>query len=327
MGGPPPLARVAYPGWLGQPLGSGTPAAAPAPEPAPPPPPPAPLTTAGLGLGTAADYTIGPPTRPPIHHDNGFLQNPADPSDPNPIPTVEPSFSDRLSLAEWKLKLEAAEAIQGVPLLPHNDIPDGLAAYRAFLEGGGADRTFSYERYLQNDASGATTLNNATRDTQLGAQALYQQMLARDPSLAGRSVSFDMTGGAIGAGASPDFPYPDTENWQKAIGGHTIWTSASVTVTPPASPGDPPTFTMTMAVHAEDRYNFNPGAQDIASGTPDAANGRFEQTGLAHQYTNTGSASREVSWAQGHEASATSRPTDDSRQREPDDNRRARNRT
>lgn len=276
----------------------------------------APLTTAGMGLGTAADYTIGPPTRPPIQHDNGFLQNPNDPTDrchdaSIPMPTVEPTLSDRLSLAEWGLKLEAAEAIQGVPGVPHNNIPDGLAAYRHFLEGGGADRTFSYERFVQGDAAGGITLNSATRDTQIGAQALYQQMVSRDPGLAGRGVSFEITGGAVGVGSSPEFPYPETEDWQKAIGAHQIWTSATVTVTPGANPGEPPTFAMTITVHAEDRYNFNPGAADIATGTPDAANGRFEQTGLAHQYTNSGSLEREVSWSQGREERTTPGPTDD----------------
>jgi hypothetical protein len=41
-----------------------------------------------------------------------------------------------------------------------------------------------------------------------------------------------------------------------------------------------------MTLHAEDRYNSNPDAADIATGPPDAENGRFEQTGLAHQYMN-----------------------------------------
>jgi hypothetical protein len=68
---------------------------------------------------------------------------------------------------------------------------------------------------------------------------------------------------------------------------------------------------MTMTVHAEDRYNFNPGAADIATGTPDGANGRFEQTGLAHQYTNSGSLEREVSWSQGREEWTTPGPRDD----------------
>ncbi len=286
---------------------------------------------------TDATYSVGPEKRPPIHHDNGFLQNPKDPNDPKPQPTVEPGFSDRASLAWWKTKLEGAEAIQGVPFAPHNDIPDGLAAYRHFLEGNGKDRTFSYERYVENDASGKTTLQNATRDIQLAAEQKYAEMIAKDPSLKDKPVTFELTGTAIGAGSgggtvkqqelAKKYPYPQTENWQKAIGAHSIWTSGKVTVTPPTKPGEKPQFQMDMKLHAEDRYNFNPGAQDIATGTPDADNGRFEQTGLAKQYMNYATLGRNVKWSQGNVNEATSEKVDVSRQRQPDNNRRARNRT
>lgn len=284
---------------------------------------------------TDAAYTVGPPRRPPIFHDNGFLQNPNDPRDPNPMPTRSPSLGDRLKLAEWKTKLELAEAAQGVPLVPHNDIADGLAAYRHFLEGGGSDRTFSYERFVSGDAAGRTTLNNATRDIQLAAENEYARMLARDPNLKNRPVTFQLTGGAISVGADPaaepelaaKYPYPTTENWQKAIGAHKIWTSGTVTVAPASTPGGKPRFAMDMTLHAEDRYNFNPGNADIATGTPDADNGIFEQTGLAHQYMNYATLERRVAWEQGRPQDATSTRPNPSRDRQPQDNRRARNRT
>nr|GEU80231.1 hypothetical protein [Tanacetum cinerariifolium] len=41
-----------------------------------------------------------------------------------------------------------------------------------------------------------------------------------------------------------------------------------------------------VTLHMEDRYNFSPGAVDVATGIPDAANGRFKITRLAKQYTN-----------------------------------------
>jgi hypothetical protein len=114
------------------------------------------------------------------------------------------------------------------------------------------------------------------------------------------------------------YPYPATENWQKALGAHSIWIEAAVTVTvsqlhdsneappPPAGvaePGTlsstaagPPTFTrhfhVEMTIHEEDMYNFNPGAQDIATGIPDSANGRFEITGLGQEYINRGTYSQ-----------------------------------
>ena len=263
-----------------------------------------PVTTKGSDIATVADYTTGPPRRPPIHHDNGFLQNPNDPKDPNPIPTIPPTDADRQALKDWRNKLEWAERAQWLPIGPHTDIEDGLAAYRHFLDGKGQDRTFSYDKFVRDDDAGKTTLENATRDVQLGAEEIYRQMVAQDPSLKDRPVTFLMTGSQIAVGNSDKFPYPKTENWQKAIGGHQIWMSATVTV----KPGDPPSFSMRMTLHAEDRYNFNPGAEDIATGTPDAANGRFERTGLAHQYMNYATLERDVTWTGGKPEAGTSKP-------------------
>jgi hypothetical protein len=62
----------------------------------------------------------------------------------------------------------------------------------------------------------------------------------------------------------------------------------------------PPTFTRSfdveMTIHAEDMYNFNPGDSDIATGTPDSANGRFEITGLGHEYLNRGTFTQSFSF-------------------------------
>src|SRR5215510_4364195 len=195
------------------------------------------VTTKGSGVPTVADYKTGPPTRPDIHHDNGFLQNPNDPNDPTPIPTIPPTDADRQALRDWRNKLEWAERAQWLPFGPHTDIEDGLAAYRHFLDGNGADRTFSYDKFVRDDKAGKTTLQNATRDVQLGAEEIYNQMIAQDPSLKNGPVTFTMTGTQIPVGGSDKFPYPETENWQKAIGAHQIWMSATVTVRPGASPG------------------------------------------------------------------------------------------
>ena len=273
----------------------------------PSPPSPAPqspnLTT--TGGSTETTYRIGDPSRPPIRHDNGFLQNPNDPTDPNPIPTVPPSQADKdyydseLNRAKWAQRAIAL-GLDKVPFTPHElDLPDGIDAYRHFLDGNGTDRTFSYDKFVNDDQSGKTTLNNATTDLQKGVEDLYNQMIARDPSLKDKPITFNVTGGAIPVGDSGKFPYPDTENWQKAIGAHVIWTSATVTVNPSSTPGGKPEFSMKMTLHAEDRYNFNPGAHDIATGVPDATRGKLEQTGLAHQYMNYATLDRDVTWTQG----------------------------
>jgi hypothetical protein len=280
-------------------------------QPAPAPQKPN-LTTSGSGTETT--YRIGSPTRPNIRHDNGFLQNPNNPNDPTPMATVPPSqadrdyYNDQLNQVRWAQRIDNFN----IPFRDEDDtarrLEDGIEAYRHFLEGNGADRTFSYDEFVSEDASGQTVLNNAIADTQRGAEQLYNQMIARDPSLAGKPITFDITSGAITVGGSDAYPYPATENWQKAIGGHPIWNSATVTVTPPSQPGGKPTFSMNYTLHAEDRYNFNPGQADIATGVPDATRGKLEQTGLAHQYTQYATLNRDVSWTQGN-ISTTTRTT------------------
>jgi hypothetical protein len=333
-------------------------------------------------------YRFGPPTRPPITHDNGFLA----------LGRRAPTAGDYAKLALWKAKLEAGEALRP-------DLTDGLGAYRHFLEGEGKPRTFSYERYVQNDTSGRTTLRNAILNIQWGVIQLWK---------ASHKKSFSLTGTAIPCGSSAFYPYPATENWQKAIGGHQIWLSGDVTVvggdTPdPADskagthsygsfsvtvaadgaikvrPGDwlskysqalhngdvtriseyarmsggklvaidnpdlilagetlyhlpthayhqaaagshEPRFSLALTLHAEDRYNFNPNQHDIATGTPDADNGIFEMTGLAHQYDHFATLSRSVSWTGLQLGVGEAVNASHERQRQPDDNRRARNR-
>jgi hypothetical protein len=105
-----------------------------------------------------------------------------------------------------------------------------------------------------------------------------------------------MTGGQISCGSSSLFPYPATENWQKAIGGHIIWLSGEVKVTDKSGEI---WFYLSMKVHAEDRYNFNPGQKDIATGIPDSDNGIFEITGLGKQFTQKSTLSRVIRWKHG----------------------------
>lgn len=253
-----------------------------------------------------ATYTIGLPVHPPIVWDNGFA-----------VAKHSPTAKDYALLAEWVAILNAGEAGQKVPLLPHNDLSDALAAYRHYLYGEGKDRTFSYERYITNDLSGKTTLENALDDIEEGAQQLY------NANYAGKTATFKVTGTAVKCGRrhSTTFPYPATENWQKAIGYHVIWLSGDVTVTIMAGQ---PNFSMIVTVHAEDKYNFNNGAADIATGIPDSANGELEAAGLAHGYMNYSTLQRTVRWTT--TSAPVLMPTSGGRVRQPEDNRRLRNR-
>jgi hypothetical protein len=268
---------------------------------------------------TIGTYVLGEPKAPSITHDNGFL----DKNKPR-----APGVADYASYWKWRLILEAAESAQGLGPFEKTNMPDALAAYRHFLKGNGAKRYFSYERYVSNDNNGKTTLSNMIGEAQNAAVNLYR---ANARTIEG---SFKLTGSALGAGSSVAFPYPATENWQKAIGGHNFWISADVTVTPVVPPSVRPPygveqvrFTMVMTVHVEDMYNFNPGQADIATSIPDAENGQFEITGLGQQYINWSTLQRSVTWVGSNTRETEATPLDDSRQRKPSDNRRLRNRT
>jgi hypothetical protein len=139
-----------------------------------------------------------------------------------------------------------------------------------------------------NDNSGTTTLANAMLDIQDGAEIIWES----DKSV----KQFSLTGDQVSCGSNQLFPYPETENWQKAIGGHIIWLSGDVKVT---EKNGAPWFRLEMILHAEDRYNFNPGASDIVTGIPDSDNGVFEITGLGKQYAQTAELKRVIEWQYG----------------------------
>jgi hypothetical protein len=254
---------------------------------------------------TRGKYRLATAQRPPIAHDNGHLR----------MGKRSATAGDYASLAKWNAMLEVGEGLRP-------DLTDALAAYRHFLEGKGKPRNFSYERYTMSDASGQETLRNAILDFQNAALDLWEAN--------GKPYQFPVTGPAIPCGANPKafpylsrfFPYPATENWQKAIGAHTIWLSGEVK----AWPGSTTVFEAVMILHAEDRYNFNPGDADIATGIEDSENGKFERTGLAHQYDNLATLQRYLKWTGldlGVELSSRPHTT---RLRQPANNRRVQNR-
>jgi hypothetical protein len=254
-----------------------------------------------------AQYQMGAPQRPRLDHDPGFADC-----------SRAATYADKMILRGWRLALEGAEAAQGVPLVPHNQLPDALAAYRHFLNGAGKPRKFSYDRYVSNDRSGRVTLENAVADLREG----IEEIAANNPYLSGVQV----TGTGIRCESNGPwshlFPYPHTENWQKAIGAHWIWLSAVVAV----NRGSPRSFVATMTLHAEDLYNFNPGDEDLATGLPDALNGSLEESCLGREYMNVSTLIRLLRWTETAVQNSSVNPDGASRQRNPQDNRRLRNR-
>lgn len=246
-------------------------------------------------------YEIGPDRRPDIRHDNGFLQNPDDPTDPVPRPTQAPTAADREYHADELLQARGGEVLSNVPFADKVDsrlgLDHALPAYRHFLSGDGADRTFDYDSFLDDDPAGRVVRENVQRDVRIAADQLYGELDTQVSSEPGASVRFEMRSDAISVSSTDpnaDYPYPRTEDWQKAIGGHAIWTGSEVTVT--RLEDGRLLAEASITLHAEDRYNFNPDQQDIATGAPDALRGRLEQVGLAHQFTQTGTSELTTSW-------------------------------
>ena len=253
---------------------------------------------------------------PALHHDHGHLDDGSGNVDEDL--REDPTWGDHLERLKWIAKLEAAELLRP-------DLVDGTSAYRHFLFGGGGERDIHYTRFLTNDSSGQAVLASAIEDTKNAAVARNDQDVGEEPTVG--TETYQIRTDAVSVGNDGRYPYPATENWQKAIGAHSIWIEATVTVTttrnrtptmapprraptPTATPTTTPTpegagtsgeessgaaaptfsrhFEIEMTIHAEDRYNFNPGAADIATGAPDSANGRFEITGLGNEFLSTG---------------------------------------
>jgi hypothetical protein len=145
------------------------------------------------------------------------------------------------------------------------------------MNGSGKNYTFDLDDYLNDDKSGQTLLNN----TILEAKANTQLLLP----LGGKSSYYS---GRL------DSLYPETENWQKAIGAANFYYKADVSAY--LNLNGTVTYKMKLTIFGEDLYNFNPGQADIASGTPDAVNGRFEVVGYAKQFMQYGSYSTDISW-------------------------------
>jgi len=85
-----------------------------------------------------------------------------------------------------------------------------------------------------------------------------------------------------------------TENWQKAIGGHRIWSMGDATFNKVTCE-----YTLNLVINIEDFYNFNDGQVDIATGLPDNDNGRFEVLGWAKSFLSGGQIHRTLTWKRG----------------------------
>lgn len=204
-------------------------------------------------------YRQGPPARPDIPWDDDY-----------PVGSDEPTLEDWIKWHEWAAKLHGARLLRP-------DLDDALDMYSHYRSNSGDDFDFDYEEAVREDSSIKT---NVEIEIARAAEAV-DQMAQQGES------TFQISGEA-----HPHTHYPETENWQKTIGGYQQWSSANVQVKDGM-------VTMEITVHAEDHYNFNKGQDDIASGAPDDENGRFQAIGWAKGFDSYGSVTRTVTWPVG----------------------------
>ncbi|WP_426212623.1 hypothetical protein [Massilia sp. TWP1-3-3] len=223
-------------------------------------------------------------TRPKIVHDGGFVER---------YGRRAPTKADAFSRAKWKAKLNGAEATCGPitgplnPLCNFEDQTDATAAYRYFWEGKGKDRwAISYEKYLRSDPSALNLVGQLVND-----------FIGHIEVIGKNRTTFQVVSGQYAIGEEGFAPYPATVNWQRAIGAHILWVSATVTASVRKQKIE---YAAEMTIHMEDRYNFNPGGTDIGSGTiKDEENGAFEMNGWANSYMNYAAVARGVMWTEG----------------------------
>lgn len=224
--------------------------------------------------GTSITFHFGDPKAPEFKYDNDF------PYDPNEKPTA----SDYINWAKWKLFNEGA---QHIGEYIGRDLPDGIRCYEHYRSGEGTDLEIDYARAYQEDEGIKAGVDKYLGDT----QRAVEQMIA-----SGQKPPFSISSELMSVSGKY---YPSTENWQKAIGAHQIWISADVTMDADGN------IHMTSTVHEMDRYNFNKGMQDIASGASDNENGRFETLGWAKSFNTVGEAKFDSTWEQGKLQNAT----------------------
>ncbi|MEU0566878.1 DNRLRE domain-containing protein [Nonomuraea sp. NPDC005983] len=226
------------------------------------------------GAKAAARYREGGERKPNVKYKDDF------PYDPKAVST----WGDLGSWYKWYgMNFVAAwAAVVGI-----RGLDDATLAYEHYRGGTGEDYEFDYDEAYREDAGIRKVIDKEIALAQKWAEKVQGQNSKTNFMMSGKPVNI-----------SGKY-YPVTENWQKAIGEHKMWGNATVTVN-----GDK--FTMKITLKAQDRYDFNAGMSDLASGTPDADNGRFAVLGWAKPFISRGMLVRTVTWVRGQRTGTTS---------------------
>lgn len=156
--------------------------------------------------------------------------------------------------------------------------------HRHYRDATGTDLSVDYNKAIRDDSG----INNGFKAELAGAQADIER--EHD----GKTTQFSVYSKSARSVNS------STENWQKALGGHNIWGTGSVTFDAAKCE-----YTLNISVEMEDFYNFNKGQADIATGLPDDQNGRFEVFGWAKSFYSRGTVTRTVTWKRGQADTTT----------------------
>ena len=239
----------------------------------------------------------------------------------------DPTWADYVALAKWTAMLEGAELLRpdlvdATATYRHFLFGGGAQFtfdYDRFLTGDSAGAVIEeavlvdaeidvFDAYMQSQ-SGAAVAPAPTESTSAPAESTSAPAESTTaPSSSNTTTSagpestptstlsaatFQMQSDPVTVGGEGRYPYPGTENWQKAVGGHPRWVELNATVTPDEAAGET-IMELNLGIKAEDMYNFNPGQSDITTGLKDAENGRLAVVGLGHEFLQRGEASRQT---------------------------------
>jgi hypothetical protein len=214
------------------------------------------------GVGDALRYGIyrvgGKEYAPTFTFDDDF------PYDPNEKATV----TDYATWLAWGRALNMA-------ILFRPDLKDGSKSYEHYRNGNGEDMTIDYERAYNEDSAYKTRIDAEIETIKKAVNYFCKH---------GAGTSFQIIGELFKVEETT------TENWQKTLGMHYVYAHGYVDKNKSGR------VTLKVAFYTEDMYNFNKGMYDIATGTPDNANGRFSQLGWATPFKTIGSFTKTINW-------------------------------
>ncbi len=205
------------------------------------------------GQPTSGAYAKGTGPRPTIKWDNYFVYD----------PNEKAGLSDYASNAKYWSGIFYYET-RGLA-------PDGVRAYRHYRDATGTDLSVDYDKAIKEDSLIAQNVQDEIDAVKAAVKQLHD----------GKEGSFQFY--SLKARLANSV----TENWLKALGGHRIWSTGTVTYTT-----SPCQLKVDITIEMEDFYNFNNKQKDVHTGLPDNENGRFAVLGWAKPFYSRGKIKR-----------------------------------